>query len=328
VGGFFRARDPDSAGGEGASEGAYYVWTVAQLRDALGQDADAAIAWLGATEQGNFSEKGADSTPQPGLNVLTARGPRPDDATVQRIRESLLAARGSRPRPALDDKRLTSWNALTISALADASAALDGERARRYPDAAGAALHGARATEYLHAAIACAEFLARDMRDARGRLLRTYNDGHAKLDAYLEDHAFLIEALIALFEATCQQRWLDGAIALADETIARFADPDHGGFFSTASDAEALIARRKDLEDSPIPAGASSAALGLTRLAQLTGEQRYERHAVSVLRLEHELAPRHPTAFGHLLQALHWHLAPARPIACAVPGPAPQTGAT
>jgi hypothetical protein len=108
-------------------------------------------------------------------------------------------------------------------------------------------------------------------------------------------------------------------MALADELVARFADPERGGFFSTASDGEALIARRKDLEDSPIPAGASSAAMGLLRLAQLTGEENYERHAVSVLRLLHEIAPRHPTAFGHLLQVLHWYLSPARPIACAVP---------
>ena len=92
-------------------------------------------------------------------------------------------------------------------------------------------------------------------------------------------------------------------MALADELIARFADPERGGFFSTAADDEALIARRKDLEDTPIPAGASSAALGLLRLAQLTGEEHYERHAVSVLRLLHEIAPRHPAAFGHLLQA-------------------------
>jgi hypothetical protein len=101
--------------------------------------------------------------------------------------------------------------------------------------------------------------------------------------------------------------------------IARFSDPNNGGFYSTASDHEPLIARRKDLEDSPIPAGGSSAAMGLLRLAQLTGSEEYERHAVSVLRLLADIAPRHPTAFSHLLQVLHWHLSPARPIACAVP---------
>jgi uncharacterized protein YyaL (SSP411 family) len=305
-GGFYSALDADSEG----VEGRFYVWSIEQLRSVLDADAAAAIAWFGATERGNFEDP---QHPQPGLNVLQDRGPegsRGDPAARARIRERLLGARAQRMRPALDDKRLTSWNALMICALADAGAALAEPR-------------------YLDAAIACAEFLLGSMRDDRGRLLRTYNDGHAKIDAYLEDHAFLLEALLALFEATCQEHWFLHARTLADELIARFADPDRGGFFSTASDAEALIARRKDLEDSPIPAGASSAALGLLRLAQLTGEERYERHAVSVLLLLGEIAPRHPTAFGHLLQALHWHFAPARPIACAIPtgsrgsGPAP-----
>jgi uncharacterized protein YyaL (SSP411 family) len=194
---------------------------------------------------------------------------------------------------------------------------------------AGAALGGADGSRYLDAAVACAEFLQSAMRDDRGRLLRTYNDGHAKIDAYLEDHAFLLEALIALFEATCDERWFHQAIALAEEMIARFADPEQGGFFSTASDGEVLIVRRKDLEDSPIPSGSSSAAVGLLRLSQLAGNEEYERQALGALALVADIAPRHPTAFGHMLQAMHWQLAPARPIACAVPtestgsGPAP-----
>jgi uncharacterized protein YyaL (SSP411 family) len=293
-GGFYSALDADSEG----VEGRFYVWSVGELRDALGEDADAAIAWFGATADGNFEDP---HHPQPGLNVLQARGPRPDPEVRERIRTRLLQARDRRVPPALDDKRLTSWNALMIAALADAGAALQEPR-------------------YLDAAVACAEFLLREMRDPAGRLLRTYNHGHAKIRAYLEDHAFLLEALIALFEATCQERWYEEALALADETIARFADPELGGFFSTAADGEPLIARRKELEDTPIPAGASSAALGLLRLSQLSGVEEYERHTVSVLRLLHEIAPRHPSAFGHLLQALHWSLEPARPIACAVPG--------
>jgi uncharacterized protein len=292
-GAFYAALDADSEG----VEGRYYVWTTAQLRDALGEDSDAAIAWLGASEQGNFADP---HHPEPGLNVLQARGPQPSAEQRERVRERLLEARSARTRPGLDDKRLTSWNALTICALADAGAALIEPR-------------------YLDAAVGCAEFLLSEMRDERGRLLRTYNDGQARIDAYLEDHAFLLEALILLFEATCEERWFTEAVALADTLIARFADAENGGFFSTASDGEDLIVRRKDLEDSPIPSGASSAAMGLLRLSQLTGEQEYERHAISVLRLLAEIAPRHPSSFGHLLQVLHWHFAPARPIACAVP---------
>jgi uncharacterized protein YyaL (SSP411 family) len=171
----------------------------------------------------------------------------------------------------------------------------------------------------LDAARECAEFVLRDLRDEHGHLLRTYGQGRAKIEAYLEDYAFLLEAMLVLFEATCEERWFEQATALAEEIIARFADPDRGGFFSTSADQEPLIARRKELEDTPIPSGGSSAAVGLLRLAQLTGEREYERHAVSVMRLLHEIAPRHPSAFGHLLQAIHWHLSPARPIACAVP---------
>jgi len=310
-GGFYSALDADSEG----VEGRYYVWTIAELRATLGEDADAAIERFGATEQGNFSDP---HHPEPGLNAL--QGPREaggdlDEATLGRIRERLLAARAGRVRPGLDDKRLTSWNALMICALAETGAAL-----RDAPAAEpGQDLHPALAEELLAAAVACAEFIVRDLRDEQGRLLRTYNEGQAKIGAYLEDHAYLLEALLVLFETTCDERWFTEALTLADETIERFSDPERGGFFSTAADQQPLIARRKDLEDSPIPAGGSSAAMGLLRLAQLTGEERYEQHAVSMMRLLAEIAPRHPSSFGHLLQVMHWYLSPARPIACAVP---------
>jgi uncharacterized protein YyaL (SSP411 family) len=311
-GGFYSALDADSEG----VEGRFYVWTITELEELLGKDADAAIAWFGATEEGNFEDP---HHPQPGLNVLEDRGPRPEEATRERIRARLLEARSTRVRPGLDDKRLTAWNALMITALAETGAYLQGASIEGIDPALGERL--------LDAARECAEFILRDLRDDRGRLLRTYNDSHAKIGAYLEDHAFLLEAMIALFEAGCEERWFEQAVVLAEEIIARFADPERGGFFSTASDQQALIARRKDLEDTPIPAGGSSAAVGLLRLAQLTGDEDYQRHAVSVLRLLHEMATRYPTAFGHLLQALHWHLSPARPIACALPPRAPASSA-
>ncbi len=290
--GFYSALDADSDG----VEGRFYVWTVAELERVLGEDADVAIRWLGASDEGNFVDgSGGTRISEPGLNVLEDRGPPPDAETRARIRGRLLEARAARTRPGLDDKRLTSWNALMISALAEAGGT------------------------YLDAAVACAEFLLRDLRDSDGRLLRTYSNGEAKIAAYLEDHAFLLEALIALFEATCEERWLAHARALADELIARFSDAENGGFFSTAADGEALIARRKELEDSPIPAGSSSAALGLLRLAQLTGEMEYERQSLGAIDLLKTIAPRHPTSFGHMLQAMHWHISPMRPIACAIP---------
>jgi uncharacterized protein YyaL (SSP411 family) len=328
-GGFYSALDADSEG----VEGRFYVWTVAQLRETLGEDAEAAIGWFGAGELGNFSDPHHPGTQRealgPGLNVLQDRraalavgdgaeqalAAHLDDATCARIRERLLAVRDERVRPGLDDKRLTSWNALMICALAEAGAALRDAAAAEL----GRDLDPALPKPLLPAAVACAEFVLRELRDGQGGLLRTYNDGQAKIGAYLEDHAFLLEALLVLFETTCEEHWFTEALALADELTERFSDPERGGFFSTAADQQPLIARRKDLEDSPIPAGGSSAAMSLLRLSQLTGEERYERSAVSVLRLLAEIAPRHPSSFGHLLQVMHWYLSPARPIACAVP---------
>ena len=281
-GGFYSALDADSEG----VEGKFYVWSLDELRDVLGDDAQDAIAWLGASEQGNFE----------GKNILESRGPEPPPEARARIRCTLLAARATRVRPGLDDKRLTSWNALTIGALADAGAALERD-------------------DYLDAARRAADFLLTTMRDDDGRLLRTYNTGQAKLNAYLEDHAFLLEALLTLYEATFEKRWFDAARATADAIVERFADPERGGFFQTASDHERLVARRKELEDSPIPSGPSSAAFGLLRLAALTGEARYEEHAAGVLRLAGDLARRYPQAFGHLLQALDFQLATVQEVA-------------
>jgi uncharacterized protein YyaL (SSP411 family) len=293
-GGFCGALDADSEG----VEGKFYVWTVDELRSVLGAAglAEEAIAYFGATERGNFEHSGQ--------NVLEARGPEPP--ALSEIRRLLLDARSRRVRPGLDDKRLASWNALMISALAEAGAALGRE-------------------DYLEAATRCAAFVLRDLRDADGRLLRSWKDGSARLDAYLDDHAFLLEALIGLYEATGEPNWYGEAIAVADAMIERFSDPERGGFFTTASDHEPLAARRKDLDDSPIPSGNSSAAFGLLRLALLAGEGRYERHALGVLRLLFPLGVRHPQAFGHLLQAADFYLAPVKEVA--IVGPQSEAGA-
>jgi len=291
-GGFCAALDADSEG----VEGKFYAWTLAELRGVLGPSlADQAIAYFGATERGNFER---------GLNVLEARGPEPD--ALDEIRRKLYETRSQRVRPELDDKRLTAWNALMISALAEAGAALE-------------------AQEYIDAAVGCASFLLSELRDGDGRLLRSWKDGHARLDAYLEDHAFLLEALITLYEATFEVRWYREAVALADELLERFEDRERGGFFTTPDDHDELPVRRKDLEDSPIPSGNSSAASGLLRLALLSGDGRYERHALGVLRLLLPLALRHPLAFGHLLRAADFYAASVREVA--IVGAEPEAGA-
>ncbi len=281
-GAFLSALDADSEG----VEGKFYVWSIGELRAVLGDDADAAIAWFGASEHGNFE----------GANILESRGPEPELEVRGRIRAALLAARDERIRPGLDDKRLTAWNGLMIRALAEAGAVL--ERA-----------------DYLAAARRAAAFVLDEMRDADGRLLRTYNAGEAKLNAYLEDHAFMLEALVTLYEATFEPRWFGAARELADDIIERFGDPERGGFFQTSSDHERLVARRKEIDDSPIPSGQSSAAFGLLRLAAMTGDARYEEAGLGVLRLFADLLQRSPLAFGHLLQALDFHLSPVREVA-------------
>ena len=287
-GGFCCALDADSEG----VEGKFYAWRLDEIREVLGGGlADEAIAYFGATEQGNFEH---------GLNVLEGRGPEPE--RLPEIRAALLSARAARVRPGLDDKRLTSWNALMISALADAGAVLE------RPD-------------YLEAAVACAEFVLAELRDADGRLLRTWKDGRGRLAGYLEDHAYLLEALITLYETTFDPRWYREAVSLADGMIERFADSERGGFFSTAVDHEQLVARRKDLEDSPIPSGSSAAAFGLLRLALLAGEVRYEDQALGVLRTTARLAGRHPGAFGHLLRAVDFYLASVKEVAIVGDGP-------
>ena len=290
-GGFASALDADSEG----VEGKFYVWTPEELRAALGDERLTEIAtehW-GVTPDGNFE----------GRSILVRAGSDDDPPELPEIKRRLMAARDQRIRPGLDDKRLTSWNALMVSALAEAGAVL--ERA-----------------DYLDAARACADFLLRELRAGDGRLLRTWKDGRAHLAGYLEDHAFLLEALLTLYEATFDARWFEEARALADVTIARFADDERGGFFTTADDHERLVARRKDLEDTPIPSGNASMALGLLRLARLTGEAAYEQWARSVIALLHPIAARHPLAFAHLLQAVDFLLADdVREVAIVGSGP-------
>jgi uncharacterized protein YyaL (SSP411 family) len=300
-GGFYSALDADSEG----VEGRFYVWTPAQIREALASPADDAatdpncinfstqqidnlMQFWGVSEGGNFE----------GANILhLAQGvDAPEPEGLAAMRRALYDARAKRVWPGLDDKRLTSWNALAISALAEAGAVLGRE-------------------DYLDAARKCANFVLGTLTDDSGHLLRTYKDGDARLNAYLEDHAFLLEALLTLYEATFEPSWFERARALADAVVARFGDPERGGFFSTSADHEQLIVRRKEIGDHPIPSGNSAAALGLLRLAALSGEREYERQAESVFALFAKTAAEHPTSFAHLLRALDFHLAPTVEVA-------------
>jgi uncharacterized protein YyaL (SSP411 family) len=294
-GGFFSALDADSEG----EEGRFYIWTPEEIRAVLSdsgpdkgncinfssQQVGKLMQFYGVSEGGNFE----------GRNILHLTGATEPEGLDQ-MRQALYEVRAQRVWPGLDDKRLTAWNALMIAAFAEAGAVLGRE-------------------DYLDAASACAEFVWRDLRDDDGALLRTYKDGRARLKAYLEDHAFLLEALLTLYEASFETTWFERARELADTLLARFADNERGGFFSTADDHESLIARRKEVGDHPIPSGNSAAAFGLLRLAALTGERAYEQAAEGVFRLFSDSAGKHPEAFAHLLRAIDFHLSPTKEVA-------------
>ncbi len=292
-GGFYSALDADSEG----EEGRFYTWTPEEMRAVLGgEPAERMIEFYGVSESGNF--EGRSILHLPGGAGRLSRGiqEKVAPAGFDEARRALYEARTERVWPGLDDKRLASWNALMMSALAEAGAALGRK-------------------DYLDAARNCAEFVLRDLRNAEGHLLRTYKDGEARLNAYLEDHAFLLEALLTLCEATFEPRWFEAAEATASAMIARFGDPERVGFYSTSDDHEELIARPKEIGDHPIPSGNSAAALGLLRLEALSGERPYGKQAEGVLRLFAKAAPRHPDAFAHLLRALDFQLAPTKEVA-------------
>jgi uncharacterized protein YyaL (SSP411 family) len=224
-----------------------------------------------------------------GRSILRAE--LPDDA-----RAALLAARERRPQPLRDDKALAAWNGLALAALAEAGSLLG------RPD-------------YVDAAVDVAGFLLGPLTDGRGRLLRSYRAGDARIPGYLEDYANVANALIELSWATADLRWLEEAHRLAGLLVELFADPDRGGFYVDAPEGEGLVARRKEFDDHPTPAGNSMAAFVLLRLARLYGDAELERQAVGVFRLARPLMERAPAAVPHLLCALDLHFSAPREIA-------------
>ncbi len=275
-GGVASAEDADSEG----EEGKFYVWSDTEVRAVLADDAEVARHWYGFRPGGNF-EHGATIP-----NRLHAIGELARPAEVEAARAALFAARAKRIRPGLDDKVLTEWNAYLVAALAEAGAAA-GEPA------------------WVDAAVEIAEFLLANLRRPDGRWLRAWQaEAGAKHLAYATDHGALVDAFTRLAEATGQARWITEARATADALLELFWDAARGGVFTTGHDAEALIARPKDLMDNATPGANGLAAVGLLRLAALTDEPRYRDAGEGIVQLLGPMAVQHPSAFGHVLAAV------------------------
>jgi uncharacterized protein len=296
-GAFVSATDADSEG----VEGRYFVWSyeefVEVVRDA-GADPDLWTVFLGVTPAGNWEGTNVLHEPvdrrrfadQHGIDLETF------DAVWERVRLALLERRAGRVPPGVDDKVLTSWNALAIRGLVRAGTLLDE--------------HG-----WVAAATAAATFLHDHVTDAAGALHHVWHRGRLGSPAFLEDVAALALADLELFQATGETVWLDRALALAEDADARFRDEDEGGWFQTAHEAEALFTRPKETWDNATPAGTSVMVEVCLGLAGVTGDQRWRDRAEEGIRLLQDGARRMPTGYGWLLRQLEAVAAGPREIA-------------
>ncbi len=280
-GGFYSAQDADSEG----SEGEFFIWDAAEIDEILGaSDGKVFREFYGVTASGNFE----------GRNILNVANDGFEDVSdevrtiLDRGRKSLFEVREKRVKPFRDEKILTAWNGLMLSAFAEAAAVLGRD-------------------DYLQIARSNADFLISEL-IADGRVLRTWKDGRAKIGAFLEDYANLGCGLLDVFQTTGEIAYFQSAKSVADEMIVKFWDEESGGFFFTSADHEELIVRTKDFFDNATPSGNSAAADLLLKLAVLTGDDRYQRFAVAVLRLVAAQSRMYPSGFGRALGALEFYL--------------------
>jgi hypothetical protein len=299
-GGFYSATDADSEG----EEGKFFVWSKAEIEAVLGEaDAKVFNAYYGVTAKGNFEGHNILNVPLDADLVAQQLSISIEELqeVLNRTREKLFLVREKRVPPGLDDKILTSWNGLMMKAFAVAGGVL-GE------------------APYVEAAVKNAEFVTSQLLKD-GRLLHTYKNtpqgGIAKLNGYLEDYAFYADALIALYEASFDQKWLAHAENLAQVIIEKFWDEEKQGFFDTASDHETLITRPINLYDNAVPSGNSVAVDVLLKLSVFTDDPQnlYRPKAKTVLESMGAVAASAPTAFGRLLSALEFYLGTTKEIA-------------
>ena len=286
-------RKPAKAGARAKSRGKApgSRLTPAEIEEILGkEDAQIFNFYYGVSEEGNFEEKNI-----PNVNYTieaTAKALKIDETKLREVlergRKMLFEEREKRIKPFRDEKVLTAWNGLMLAAFSEAAAILDDK-------------------EYLGIAKKNADFILENL-SSDGYLLRTWKDGKAKLNAYLEDYSNLTDGLVELFQVSGETKYLKEAKRLADLMITEFWDEEAGAFYFTASNHEELLMRSKDFYDNATPSGNSAAADVLCKLANLTGEEKYEKFAVTVLRLVAPQIRRYPQAFGRALSALERHL--------------------
>ena len=303
-GGFFSATDADSEG----EEGKYFVWTREEIESVLGGDeADIFGRFFGVTQRGNFEDANILNISKTATAFAEEQGINLEHLVdiIRRGKNALRLVRERRTPPLLDDKVLASWNGLMLRAFAEAGAAL-------------------RRDDYRDAAVKNAAFLTTTMQP-QGRLLRTYREGQARLPGFLEDYSFVADALLALYESTFDQHWLDSAIALANGMIDLFWDETAAAFFDTGADHEELVVRPRDVFDNAQPCGGSVASDLLLRLAVITGNEDYQRKAVPPLRTLSELMSRAPAGTGRWLAALDFYASTPKEIAIVGPKDDPAT---
>lgn len=293
-GGFHSTEDADSEG----EEGKFYVWTPEQVQQILGDDAQLFCELYDVTSSGNFEHHTSILNLSKSTAQFAALHGWDESALREwssQCRAKLLTQRETRIPPGKDDKILVSWNALMIQALAMAGQVLNEPR-------------------YTAAAARAGKFLLTSLCREDGRLLHTYRLGSAKLDAYLDDYSYLINALVTLYEATQQESWIDTAMRLAETVLKHFQDAAGPGLFFTADDHEQLIARNKDVYDSSVPSGNAMAATALSRLGKLTGRTDLLAAGEGCLLAGLSIMQRSPTAAGQMLIALDLYLGPTQEL--------------
>ena len=293
-GGFYSTQDADSEG----HEGKFFVWTPDEVREILGEE-DAALfcSFYDITPGGNFEGNSILNINDPLNQVAKDENVPPEHLrmALERGRKKLFEVRERRIKPGRDEKILTSWNGLMLASFAEAGAVLE-------------------RNDYVDAARRNARFVLGNLRRDR-LLLRTYKDGQAKLNGYLEDYSFFAFGLLMLYQATGEMEWLKESQSIVERMNEEFWDEEQGGFYYTGSSHEELIVRSKDYFDNATPSGNSAAADVLLRLGILTAREDYTRKAVTIFRLLRDTLERYPSGFGRLLCALDFYLSSPKEIA-------------